>query len=136
MSLLRSLDREDNAEARGFYLTGWNGADSYVFDRIGRGANLSIPSVTIFVLGSTQPGMIQNYVLDVMSGSGSDDRLLQRFGMMVWADMPRTWTVSDPAPHRAARKQAIHPRYFTDHLSPVPHCAALSIYDQNASLPP
>src|SRR3546814_11969033 len=79
MSLLRSLDREDNAEARGFYLTGWNGADSYVFDRIGRGANLSIPSVTISVLGSTQPGMIQNYVRNVMSGSGSDDGWLQRF---------------------------------------------------------
>src|SRR3546814_14177211 len=62
MSLLRSLDREDNAEARGFYLTGWNGADSYVFDRIGRGANLSIPSVTISVLGSTTPGMIPTYV--------------------------------------------------------------------------
>src|SRR3546814_8209756 len=71
-----------------------------------RGANLSIPSVTISVLGSTQPGMIQNYVRNVMSGSGSDDGLLQRFGMMVWPDMPRTWTEHDREPNSEFRQQA------------------------------
>jgi putative DNA primase/helicase len=43
VSLLKSLDREDQAEARGFYLTAWNGDSPYVFDRIGRGLNLDIP---------------------------------------------------------------------------------------------
>ena len=45
VSLLKSLDREDNAEARGFYLTGWNGDSAYTFDRITRGMNLHIPAV-------------------------------------------------------------------------------------------
>jgi len=68
MSLLRALEREDNSEARGFYLTGWNGSESYTFDRIGRGTNLHIPSLTISLLGSTQPALIQNYVRRVMGG--------------------------------------------------------------------
>ena len=118
MSLLRSLDREDNAEARGFYLTGWNGADSYIFDRIGRGANLSVPSVTLSVLGSTQPGMIQTYIRGIMSGSGSDDGLLQRFGMMVWPDMPSTWVEHDRPPNSEYRQQAFDAFDYLDALTP------------------
>lgn len=30
LSLLKPLDRDENAEARGFYLTAWNGTDSYI----------------------------------------------------------------------------------------------------------
>ena len=37
MSLLRTLDREESADARGFYLAAWGGKDSYTVDRIGRG---------------------------------------------------------------------------------------------------
>jgi hypothetical protein len=37
ISLLRYLDDEQHAAARGFYLTGWNGKSMYTFDRIGRG---------------------------------------------------------------------------------------------------
>lgn len=58
MSLLSALDRDDSSEARGFYLTGWNGSDDYVFDRIGRGTNLYIPQLTVSVLGSTQPAKL------------------------------------------------------------------------------
>ena len=42
VSLLRALDQEENAEARAFYLTGWNGDSSYTVDRIGRGMNLHV----------------------------------------------------------------------------------------------
>jgi len=37
VSLLKTLDREEFAGARGFYLTAWNGTSSYTFDRIIRG---------------------------------------------------------------------------------------------------
>ena len=37
VSLLKTLDREEFAAARGFFLTAWNGKDRYAFDRIGRG---------------------------------------------------------------------------------------------------
>ena len=34
VSLLKTLDREEFAAARGFFLTAWNGKDRYTFDRI------------------------------------------------------------------------------------------------------
>ena len=37
VSLLKTLDREDNAAARGFFLSAWNGTSGYTFDRIIRG---------------------------------------------------------------------------------------------------
>jgi hypothetical protein len=36
VSLLNTLDREEFAAARGFFLTAWNGKDRYTFDRIMR----------------------------------------------------------------------------------------------------
>lgn len=106
MSLLRALDREDNSEARGFFLTGWNGSDSYTFDRIGRGANLYVPSLTLSLMGSTQPGLLQNYVRNVMGGGSTDDGLLQRFGMIVWPDLPPTWVEHDREPDARFRDVA------------------------------
>ena len=37
VSLLKTLDREEFAAARGFFLTAWNGTIPYKFDRITRG---------------------------------------------------------------------------------------------------
>jgi putative DNA primase/helicase len=75
VSLLKGLDREDNAEARGFYLTGWNGNSAYTFDRIGRGMNLHIPAVCLSLLGSTQPGRIAEYLRAAVKGGAGDDVL-------------------------------------------------------------
>lgn len=106
MSLLSALEREDSSEARGFYLTGWNGSDDYVFDRIGRGTNLYIPQLTISVLGSTQPAKLGEYVRRVVSGGASDDGMLQRFSMIVWPDMPQDWKEHDRRPDAIYRQRA------------------------------
>lgn len=118
MSLLAALDREDNSEARGFYLTGWNGADSYVFDRIGRGMNLLVPHVTVSVLGSTQPGKISEYVRRVVSGIG-DDGLLQRFSMAVWPDMSPDWQEHDRYPDSQYKQAAFDAFQHLDRLDAV-----------------
>lgn len=106
MSLVRALDDESRVEDRGFYLTGWNGSDSYTSDRIGRGFNLHIPAVTISLLGSTQPGKILEYVSRVLSGGSGDDGLIQRFGMMVWPDLDPNWKEVDRQPCPIARADA------------------------------
>lgn len=106
MSLLSALDREDSSEARGFYMTGWNGNDDYVFDRIGRGTNLYIPQLTISVLGSTQPAKLGEYVRRVLSGGASDDGMLQRFSMVVWPDMAKDWIEHDCRPNGTYRQRA------------------------------
>jgi putative DNA primase/helicase len=106
VSLLRTLDREDNADARGFYLTGWNGNSSYTFDRIGRGMNLCIPAVCISMLGSTQPGRIADYVRVAVKGGHGDDGLIQRFGLTVWPDIGPDWRNVDRWPDSKARQEA------------------------------
>jgi hypothetical protein len=102
VSLLKSLDREDQAEARGFYLTAWNGDSAYTFDRIGRGLHLSIPAVCLAILGSSQPGRIASYISDAVRGGTGDDGLMQRFGLLVWPDACPTWKDVDRKPAGAA----------------------------------
>lgn len=106
VSLLKSLDREDNAEARGFYLTGWNGDSPYTFDRIQRGMNLHIPAVCLSLLGSTQPGRIAEYVRHAVRGGAGDDGLIQRFGLMVWPDTGGAWRNVDRFPDGEAKRTA------------------------------
>lgn len=106
VSLLRALDREDNAEARGFYLTAWNGDSGYTFDRIGRGLNLHIPAVCLSLLGSTQPARLASYVRAAAGGGETDDGLIQRFGLMVWPGTPHTWRNVDRWPNSEARNAA------------------------------
>lgn len=106
LSLLKSLDREENVEARSFYLTAWNGSDDYVFDRISRGKNLYVPSVTASMIGSTQPGRLRDYASAAIRGGAGDDGLMQRFGLIVWPDISSDWVEHDREPCRTARDAA------------------------------
>lgn len=118
LSLLKALDREENVEARSFYLTGWNGSDGYTFDRIIRGTNLHVPAVTISMVGSTQPGRIKDYLSAAMRGGAFDDGMIQRFGMMVWPDLNPNWHDKDREPDPVARKEAFRVFDRLDSLSP------------------
>ncbi len=118
VSLLQMLDRDDSAEARGFYLTGWNGDSPYTFDRITRGMNLHIPAVCLSLLGSTQPARISNYVRNVINGVG-DDGLLQRFGMIVWPDISGNWKDVDRWPDSKAKRESYMVFERLDGLDPL-----------------
>jgi putative DNA primase/helicase len=118
VSLLKMLDREENSEERGFYLTGWNGDSPYTFDRIGRGLNLHIPAVCLSLVGSTQPARIAQYVKAAVTGMG-DDGLIQRFGMVVWPDVSGTWRDVDRWPDNDAKRQAHKVFEYLDSLDPL-----------------
>src|SRR6266478_1219959 len=102
VSLLRQLDTEQQAVARGFYLSGWSGMQPYTFDRIIRG-HRHIDAVCISVLGNTQPSRILEYARRANADGGGGDGLLQRFGLMVWPDTPAEWRNVDEYPNKAAR---------------------------------
>lgn len=104
--LLRSLDKEGQEGARAFYLQGYDGNQGYTFDRIMRGRNLHIPAVCIAMLGGIQPGKLQAYIRDAVSGGAGDDGLLQRFGLLVWPDIGGDWINVDRWPDTEAKRQA------------------------------
>jgi putative DNA primase/helicase len=133
VSLLRTLDREDQASARGFYLSGWNGTQPYSFDRIIRG-HVGLEATCISVLGTTQPGRMAEYIRGVHAGGERDDGLMQRFGMMVWPDEPPSWKDIDRFPETNARDAAW--RVFTalDQLNPDELGAQRDEFDSVPSL--
>jgi hypothetical protein len=105
VSLLKTLDREENAAARGFFLTSWSGTQSYKFDRITRGKT-HIEGVCLSLLGSTQPGRLAEYVRRAHAGGAGDDGLIQRFGLLVWPDQRPEWDNIDRYPEERAKEAA------------------------------
>src|SRR3974377_689433 len=105
VSLLRHLDRNDQAVARGFFLTGWSGTQPYTLDRISRGTR-HIEAVCISVLGNSQPARIAEYVKRANSDANGGNGLLQRFGLMAWPDTCPEWKDMDCHPHSRAREDA------------------------------
>ena len=104
-SFLTTLDREENQEARGFYLQGYDGNQGYKFKRIGRGETW-LDRVCVAMLGGIQPGKIQRYVREAVSGGNGDDGLLQRFGLTVWPDIEQEFKLIDQWPNTPARQAA------------------------------
>lgn len=105
ISLLNPLDREENASAKGFYLTAWNRTSGYTFDRIIRG-NTNIEAACVSLLGSTQPGRLTDYMRGAMRGGAGDDGLIQRFSVLVWPDHSGDWKNVDRYPDGPARQNA------------------------------
>ena len=102
VSLLKTLDREENAAARGFFLTAWNGTSSYTFDRVVRGFT-HIDAACVSLLGSTQPGRLADYIGRAVAGGAGDDGLIQRFSLLIWPDDVGEWKEVDRYPNTAFR---------------------------------
>jgi hypothetical protein len=117
VSLLKTLDREEQVAARGFFLTAWNGTSGYTFDRIMRGKT-HIDAACLSLLGSTQPGRIAEYVSRANQGDGGDDGLIQRFGLLVWPDQDPEWKNTDRYPNSDARERAWVTFELLDKLDP------------------
>lgn len=99
--LLQSLDTAGQEAARGFYLSGWDGAGNYAFDRIGRGS-IRLTHYALSVFGGFQPDKIKHYVRMAQSGSSQNDGLLQRFQLLVWPDLSKDFILVDRVPDKAA----------------------------------
>ena len=117
VSLLKTLDREEYAPARGFFLTAWSGTQPYKFDRISRGGT-HIEAACLSLLGSTQPGRLAEYVRRAHAGAAGDDGLIQRFGLLVWPDQKPRWEDIDRSPNSEAKEAAW--RCFEDFDSLLP----------------
>src|SRR5688572_3445687 len=96
---LRSLDRQGHERDRPFYFEAWNDTNSYAYDRIGRGT-VRIEAAWVSILGGIQPGPLSAYVRGLRGET--DDGLLQRFQLIVWPDVDRSWQHIDRLPATTA----------------------------------
>ncbi len=96
-----SLNKENQKEARGLYLTGWTGTESYATDRIGRG-HVRADRVNLSLLGTIQPNVLRQIVYDAVVGGGGDDGLVPRIQLAVYPDPIRTFTKVDRRPNYVA----------------------------------
>jgi hypothetical protein len=103
VALFADLANPEKASARGFYLSGWGGTESYTFDRIARGT-VAIPSVNISVCGTTQPGRIAGYIRESLRRL--DDGMVQRLQLLAWPDFGGTFREVDRHPDSDAREAA------------------------------
>ena len=104
--LLQMAVKPGNEGLNDFLLSAWNGDSPFAFDRIGRGLNRRIDYVCMAVLGGIQPGRLLDYVMGAVHGGANDSGLLQRFQLLCWPDMPKTWKLVDRVPDKAARDAA------------------------------
>jgi hypothetical protein len=100
--LLLHLAKEENAEARAFYLQAWSGGSATI-DRIGRGT-VRVPDACLSMIGGIQPGPLCAILNKARQGHG-DDGMLERF-LVAWPDSPGAWREVDRLPDGAARRTA------------------------------
>jgi putative DNA primase/helicase len=105
VALLKSLDRDDRSEDRGLYLQAWDGKSSYKLQRVIRGLR-SVDRACVSMLGSTQPGVIAQYLQRAIADGIGNDGLVQRFSLLVWPDRSPDWKDIDRYPDPDKRKEA------------------------------
>lgn len=115
---LRSLDREDRATDRAFYLEAWNGTGAFVYDRIGRGT-IPIEAACVSVLGGIQPGPLAAYLAGAIGNAKDNDGLIQRFQLAVYPDPGKAWQNVDRYPNHEAKDRAFRIYEALDNLVPA-----------------
>lgn len=95
-----AMSREENAEARSFFVTAWSGG-TFRVDRIGRG-ELEARDMRLSIIGAIQPGPLTDVLRECRAGGG-DDGLIERF-LVAWPDDPGEWRDVDRFPDGAARE--------------------------------
>lgn len=93
------MAREENAEARSFYVASWSGG-SFTTDRIGRGT-VTAKDCRTSIIGAIQPGPLSE-VMRAAGNAGGDDGLIERF-LVSWPDDPGSWRDVDRLPDGEAQ---------------------------------
>jgi len=104
---LKTIDREDRANDREFWIESFEGKGSYTYDRIGRGT-LDIEAITTSILGGIQPAKLQPYIMSNLAGGKNDDGFIQRLQLAVYPDQQKKWAYVDREPDKDAKEKVFN----------------------------
>ncbi len=102
---LKNMDKPGREGDREFFLEAWGGTGSFHTDRIGRGSKF-VKGIRLSIIGTTQPGKLNEYIQDAIRGGTGDDGLIQRFQLAVFPQPSKLWTNVDRKPDLNARETA------------------------------
>lgn len=101
VGLLHDMEKRGQEAARSFYLSAFDGDQSYSLKRVTRGYR-HIPRLCLSILGGIQPGALASHVEKTVAGGIGDDGLLQRFSMAVWPDLSQAYEYVDQVADKEA----------------------------------
>lgn len=101
---------------RSWYLQIWDLRTALLQDRIGRGTTKARCGLALY--GAIQPGVLGQYVKAAKDGGIGADGFLQRFGVAVYPDTPRTYHRSDHPPDLEALEAATSAFHRLANLDP------------------
>lgn len=102
---LATMQTEEGAVSRAFYLECFEGSGEFTYDRIGRGT-IHIESCCLSLIGGIQPSRIAPLVRGAVTGQ-LDDGLIQRLQLAVWPDDNAKWSLVDRQPDRFAIESVV-----------------------------
>ncbi len=105
MALFGDLEQTEKQSARGFFLSGWGGQESYTYDRIMRGT-IRIQAVNLSLIGTTQPDRLKRFISDNLTTM--NDGMVQRLQLLAWPDALSSWQSCDRLPDSNARDSAFN----------------------------
>lgn len=132
LTMLLVLDRPDKSADRGFFLSGWNGKEGYIFDRIMRGT-VAVPSVNLSLIGTAQPNRLGDYLRDSLRKQ--DDGMVQRIQLLTFPDLPQEWRSNDRSPDEDARSRAFGCFEWLTRLDPSEIGAKRDPFDDGTGIP-
>jgi hypothetical protein len=95
IGLLNSWSKSGRENERAFYLEGWNGNDSYNFNRVGSGET-HIENLCISLFGHLVPDKLRSYFAS--TEKNDNDGAIQRFQLAVYPD-PKPFKYVDAKPN-------------------------------------
>jgi hypothetical protein len=93
-----NMSRYTSGSDRQFYLECYSGG-TYTSDRIGRGET-TVADLYLNIVGGIQPSVARKLF---SVEDGSDDGFFERFGLMAYPDLPKTWELVDRRPDSGLR---------------------------------
>jgi hypothetical protein len=93
-----NMSRYTSGSDRQFYLECYSGG-TYTSDRIGRGET-TVADLYLNIVGGIQPSVARKLF---SIEDGSDDGFFERFGLMAYPDLPKTWELVDRHPDSGLR---------------------------------
>jgi len=114
---LSMLERSGREGERAFALEAWSGKQPHTIDRVGRGSTHA-QACCMGLFGGIQPGRLRSYLGDALKDGPSNDGLIQRMQLAVWADIEPQPLIDRPPDDGAIAKVA---RVFSCLVQLPPH---------------